>query len=304
MTLEVDAAVMLVDMANSGDLARLSSLSLNFQNYSTGAEPPIDDVIRDLISVLHPLTELELFGYVYDKAFYAALQTHGASLRRFTFATKSDIRPSEAPLILTDRHITDLCLSCPYLTRLKFRVTRTHGDHDEVRIYKALGQLSRLERLTLDLDVGTHSASDPSPQNLYRRLVSERASRSILMNAATDAALVTSIFRAISAPRLVRLKLAPFYHMPSSDISSVVHWISNSWICCRGPGMTDALMLQKLGTSSVLQVDRYMDRLKVLNYEHAWAKAWKELWPWSIEPGVDWRNTWSSIPLAVLEDEA
>jgi hypothetical protein len=68
--------------------------------------------------------------------------------------------------------------------------------------------------------------------------------------------------------------------------------------------MADALMLEKLENPSVLQVDRYMDRLKVLNEEHAWARAWKELWLRSVETGVDWRNAWSSIPLAALEDDA
>lgn len=164
MTLDLDAALTMVNMAQNGEFASLDSLALNLQTGSTGAQPPMDAVISDLLSALYPLTQLSLQGYIYSKSFYTALQTHGHFLHSYTFTTKPDTRPFENPFAPTLLHITDPSPSCSHLTHLALRITRTHGDANEACIHRALGKVAYVQHLTLTVAIGTHGAHVPSSQ--------------------------------------------------------------------------------------------------------------------------------------------
>lgn len=122
---------------------------------------------------------------------------------------------------LGDDHILQLAQLCPLIEKLTVEVKRSRGDAAEVRRYRALGRLPRLQHLELTLDasppaaISTRSTTGPlvvtletaiepwfdeqDSQYLRGRLAPHREGhvRDALINSAVDAALARSIFGVI-----------------------------------------------------------------------------------------------------------
>lgn len=122
---------------------------------------------------------------------------------------------------LRDDHILQLAHLCPLIEKLALEVKRSRGDAAEVRRYRALGRLSRLQHLELTLDasppglittttpadnlqLARETAIEPwfdeqDSQLLKERLAPHREGhvRDSLINSAVDAALTRAIFEVI-----------------------------------------------------------------------------------------------------------
>jgi hypothetical protein len=74
------------------------------------------------------------------------IDRHGATLRCFEFGRFRLEWPS-----LSHDQVRKLARQCPRLERILLPVRRSKSDHDELKIYEALGSLPRLKSATLHL---------------------------------------------------------------------------------------------------------------------------------------------------------
>ncbi|PWY65430.1 hypothetical protein BO83DRAFT_401901 [Aspergillus eucalypticola CBS 122712] len=103
--------------------------------------------------------------------------------------------------ISNSEHVWLLANLCPRLEELRMPLQRSQSNAQECEIYKALGQLSRLHTVFLDLDC------DPRHTSLRDELPSSACVREILINSAIDERLVTEIFNfAFFNQRTCRIK--------------------------------------------------------------------------------------------------
>ncbi|PWY66473.1 hypothetical protein BO94DRAFT_629030 [Aspergillus sclerotioniger CBS 115572] len=94
-------------------------------------------------------------------------------------------------------HLRSVAKLCPRLAELRLPVQRTKGNARECDIYRALGHVSQLHTVILDLDCDlrpTPTGELPEPGDREEQLPSPAYIRETLINAAIDEALVKSIF--------------------------------------------------------------------------------------------------------------
>jgi hypothetical protein len=87
--------------------------------------------------------------------------------------------------------------------------------------------------------------------------------------------------------------------------SQVLRWIGRSWLCCRNPSMEKSFATQEIDSVDrsdpwgiVWNLDRELEQ-----YEALWSRAWLDLWPNGGGGKKDWKEEWSSFPLAELPEE-
>ncbi|KAK4071667.1 uncharacterized protein Triagg1_5905 [Trichoderma aggressivum f. europaeum] len=303
----MDAVQALANIGESGGLSSLSSLALKPLTRNMEQTMAADASACRLLRAIKPLQSLELEGKIGYSAWQAVIDQHGNSLRELLFVPASEYYDDIEALVLSCDRIRQLPGICVNLEKLELRVPRTRGDEDEVDIYRHLGRLPRLKRISLVLDC---SVIDP-PEVMHGEpsiemggwVLPVNAFRAALINNAMDSTLAQSIFETIATERaytggisLVDLKLKIYgagnFGRFSADNETKIplEWVGQSWFVRRN---------SRDGGQLAQKIKPFVDDLDVLKddfFERDDLRAvWMDIWPGS--PG-DRRNQWHSFPLA------
>ncbi|KAJ6783525.1 hypothetical protein PWT90_02056 [Aphanocladium album] len=302
----------LVRLGQSHGLALLDSLSLRLPN-DNGIRAT--ELARELLTCVPPLR------YFYFDAKAAAervlsivFSRHGQTLRTLC------IKAAE----ISTESLEELQSQCPMLRQLMITLPRKPGDEHEARIYRTLGKLTHLERLTIrllipppceaavDLEFKISHSDEECVEYLKRHLP----------RFAVDAKLAKSMFCTVATEQrakagkssLERLCLRPRSeggeHVDISDIQgptfwNVAEWIARSWVCRPrswtdtprdGNDETRAQSFDLVAERCFIEPsEEYLkEEMEDIMWDGMMGKAWKALWP---EAGDDWLESWSSVPI-------
>ena len=167
---------------------------------------------------LPPLAKLRINDYLTSAVFDAILKRHGPSLRILVLTGGASSFKVDYDLNTIDR----IRQSCPRLTDLHIRISRSKSDESDLAIYQTLGMIQRLQTLHLELNCSNqgHSSqdlpeflscgpsSDESDQQFcgatereVMRDVHNGRIRDALTRSQVDENLARSIFQCISAAK-------------------------------------------------------------------------------------------------------
>ncbi|PYI06997.1 hypothetical protein BO78DRAFT_418145 [Aspergillus sclerotiicarbonarius CBS 121057] len=143
--------------------------------------------------------------------------------------------------ISNGNHIRSVAKLCPRLEELRLPLQRTKGNAHECDLYRALGQLSRLHTVILDLDCDlrpTLTEELTSPRDRNEILPSPEYIRETLINATIDDTLVRDIFNLIlsqqATRRLQRLRvdlMGPDFF--KRELEHVLRQVSGTFLATR-----------------------------------------------------------------------
>ncbi|KAK4620108.1 hypothetical protein CLAFUW4_11282 [Fulvia fulva] len=274
-----------------------------------------------LLQSLPSLNELAFTGDVCESTLSAIVSHHGHFLRRLPV-------PRSASTI---ESLQILRKACPLLEHLGVRILRTQGDKHEAGLYTCLGSFTKVRSLCLDLDCSITVHNENTLDDLSWSGITqdptykELCTRRVLVNCAIDAALVTAIFRRIAAAKpksSTRLQSIEFNvvgvgticfsdaQVSAGELDSrysgfdttrlypLYQHFERQWKCALSPrdDEPDGIITEELKGSQARRM-RYEDILGGRPPEMGDAEPeFCALWP--REPSQDWRDVWSSLPLA------
>ncbi|KAK3899355.1 hypothetical protein C8A05DRAFT_18195, partial [Staphylotrichum tortipilum] len=222
-------------------LVSLRDLTLSVDSYGAPA-------VSQLLTTLNPnsLQSLCLYGHINEALFNTLLDQHGQSLRRLSLLHGNSPPP---PFALTPAVAARLAEACPNVEFLELRMDRTRGDARECGVYRALGALPRLRRLSLTLRYTMYISKEVLEDDGSFSYETEEVPRADLSrafaDAAFDAALARSIFDLVSpggSGRLQHLRLEPEHtagrhrwspYGGDQRFHYLLRWLGRSWICER-----------------------------------------------------------------------
>jgi hypothetical protein len=268
-----------------------------------------DELISLFLLAVPPLKVLKLGLHFGERAFGAALRRHGSTLRRLHLDPDA-----EGGFVLSPERICEMQQCCPGLDDVQLCIPRRQGGPEEVAIYRTLGRLPQLRRLTLLLDCHNGLLEDDEevkalntlydaegdgqdPERDVYREIQLLVARKTLINAAVDEALARAIFHEIvnvvNAP-LERLFIDPkipefvFPDDIGSDFDHLAQWIGRSWVCTKynTRDRDDVLVRRKV-------VDKWYGWPEEApsNVDEECIDLWTELWP---RRAADW---WDLVSL-------
>ena len=200
----------LADIAVRGELASLRNLCLWDIDMESNS-----DVCQLLTALnLNSLRGLDLSGHIEEALFDIVLDWNGTSLRYLAlqpypnydeYVYEYGHNTPPPPMFLTPALSARLAEKCPNLERAQLRADRTLGDARECAVYRNLGRLPRLKRLSLTLGFFVCPNEDVLDENVENINYGEEIPRAHLSqaftNAAVDAGLARAIFdRLVSSP--------------------------------------------------------------------------------------------------------
>lgn len=147
-----EALQTLTRIAANGGFGSLRMLNLFVSPFESYGQLHMDGATSLLLQKIDPLESLELSGFIANRTFTVALHHHGATLHKLQFFPFREHRMQVKPYVISHHSIQELQKQCPNLRETELLIARTQGDEQEVKIYRALGELPRLERASLVLD--------------------------------------------------------------------------------------------------------------------------------------------------------
>jgi len=209
---------------------------------------------------LPSLITLKIVDEVRRNDFETILRYHGASLRKLCLSPSGRL----SQISITPQEIAQIQGSCPQLEDLSLNIPRSRGDAEEVAVYRALGTLSGVQKLSLTLDAFEFAAAltddidDEYEFDEFDRKPSEHRCppsfsflrngylRLAFINRALDENLARAIYQSISSTRmdgalpLRKLKLSMTGHgvitaLGQFTIPDVFEQIGRSWLLVRNP---------------------------------------------------------------------
>lgn len=106
-------------------------------------------LLDSFLQSLPPLQNLRVTGRVRQNTLDAILERHGKSLRRLWLETSQEYDR----FVFNAKEVNKIQQNCPTLEDLILKpIPRSKGDAQETAIYKSLGAIPKLQRLTLTLD--------------------------------------------------------------------------------------------------------------------------------------------------------
>lgn len=306
--IRLDGIQTLTQLAKDNIFNGLRKLVLSIGNFTHHQqEAHSDGATSLLLRALKPLQCLKLQGLIGEGTFKAALTAHGPMLRHFRFIPDRRYRMTVNPYVISHSHVQELQRSCPNLQELDLLVPRTKGDGREASIYRTLGTMPRLKRVSLLLDCSLRSLEGGVSGGSTSR-EEQRASRArdCLVNTAIDSALARSIFNTIrlangsaeSPIKYLRLEVAyeRAFDRESMELGleyGIVRVVGRGWVCRRDAryGHGDEVIMKE-----VAKQDRIIEGEMLDEYfeESPFKAIWQSIWPATTG---DWRESWSSLPL-------
>jgi len=311
----------LAEMALHGNFASLKNLSISHIWRMTVPEQQI--FIR-FIQHLPRLQSLHLDGHISPSMFQAAVHRHGSTLRHLSVEREECLNIPTPVACFSAPTIQLLVRSCPSLSQLHLAgVPRTHGDAQEVLIYRALGTLPRLRRLSLRLHYAVGPDNDFWNTSTYRpqtptdgprlndRDIPAENLRDCFANSAIDETLARSIFDTISPAEsgslttlYLRAGTKGGVRTPAVcglSFTDMLKWLSRSWYIQRGTqGGVTVMDIDRTGTAVGEQAWRILAGRKPGDYlyhngDEVYTRAFQEVWP---PKGEKWWEEWESLPLS------
>ncbi|KAL2802010.1 hypothetical protein BJX63DRAFT_438266 [Aspergillus granulosus] len=259
------------------------------------------------ILAFHPLEYLCLRGARSPSSLHTILAHHGPSLSGLLIEVSDHARSMDDiglkfPTCSPD-DIARIGASCPRLRELRLPIQRTQGDPAECAKYAALGtHFPNLRSLLTDLHCDTRTW--PIDRD-WRPAASDL--REILVNAATDSALVRGIWDLVSSTqgsnRLQRLACIPFggesLQLPEAHL---VLSIGHSFLVQRGEASSSSshapespVKVRRVGERALdLQIGGLLMERKIgKGLSRRLRLVFDELWPGD----APWETRWRSFPL-------
>ena len=302
-------------VAQPDNFKSLYTLALSitlFDESPVQADEPLVDV---LLQTLRPLQNLELTGLMGESAFMVILHQHGATLARLKLITEFQhprSTGSPIPFAISYAHIRDLRQQCPGPRDLELLLPHSKGDQQEVNMYRTLGQLPRLKRLSLLLDCSKRDTTGVIKMGcLQIGAHNTHIVRDCLINAAVDSSLARSIsdlvFHSqkqsygVPDPFFRQLKLRIVHAGVFGDdawdaeFSRVLHWLGRSWHCERDPrdSHSEAFLVREIGEDDREGLRQWLDE-DPSYVGDGFKDIWTGLWP---EKTGNWREDQASHPL-------
>ncbi|KAL2845300.1 hypothetical protein BJY01DRAFT_183388 [Aspergillus pseudoustus] len=280
--------------------ANLQSLILRL-NISLDFDGRFDRVVRldhdasILLSRLPPLKRLLLTCYYTNECVKTALKYHGKTLQKLgvIFLNRDDhFRVRTTPELIDE--IRDCC---PNLQGLTIRIPRSKGDAAEVRIYRALGNISYLRRLNLELDCsGVWLVWPVSDTASNGSSVDGLDPKAALINAAVDESLVRAILALVAAPgsslRSLKVK-TELGHMPPG-LEVIAEMMQSAWEVDRFVGGVFVHRADECKKQREMRMEREDAESRFIETASQQAKPFRDLWP---AKGGSWVDDWHSFPL-------
>ncbi|RAK99305.1 uncharacterized protein BO80DRAFT_127739 [Aspergillus ibericus CBS 121593] len=278
-------------------------------------------LIEDMISAVQafrPLRFLSLRGLRTFSSLDRILSHHptleGLSLE--TSAGQRDHPPTgneyKYPISSGD-HIRSVATSCPQLAELRLPLQRTQGNAHECNIYRALGQLSRLHTVILDIDCDLRPRTTgelPRLGYLAETLPSPTCIRETLINAAIDETLVRSIFNLIFSHQETRRLKHLHVDLVGSDmfkreLEHVIRQIGGSFLATRS-GVNEVEVKEIGSVAWQLWREDDIDQEGSIHIPKVIKDILEEFWPLNSDRNRS--KKWREMPLLVksfpLEDGA
>ncbi|RYP91350.1 hypothetical protein DL770_002490 [Monosporascus sp. CRB-9-2] len=299
--ISLEVLQILTCLAQEGRFKSLRRLALTIRPEEQDEQIHMDEATGLFLEALGPLEDLSLTGFCANASFNAILDRHGRSLRKLRLKPAREYDMTTTQFVLSHHRIEEVAQGCPDLARVELLVPRAQGDEQEVAIYRALGQLKKLRRVSLLLDCSRVDLSNTEPGGTVwlgpNDNVATEDIRDAFINAAVDSCLAISIFRIIATdnPNLERLKLKVY---GAGDFGSgcfeaymedIMQWIGRSWVCTRN---REEVVAKELGKSERLRRGEDLES-NIENDEYE--EAWKSVWP---DKTGNWKADWSSFPLS------
>lgn len=307
------------DIATRSELVSLRDLhldSINSYGFPT---------IRQMLTALktNSLRNLYLQGHIDEALFNTVLDQHGTSLHCLSLLPFPDYdgyededNPPAPPFVLTPALSARLAEKCPNLELLEICMNRTQGDAHECAMYRGLGSLPRLRRLSLTLwftiDINEEAFEDGEFAGYAEDIPREDLSRSFA-NAAIEAGLARSIFDLLSPPgsSLQHLQLVT-QHMTGRHprgwydndhrFHLLLRWLARSWICerrKRGHGARTVEIREHESRGTVEAGKEWQSLAEASKYFHGeevFIQAFGDVWP---QTTPRWWEDWTSLPLCL-----
>ncbi|KFY06667.1 hypothetical protein V492_07853 [Pseudogymnoascus sp. VKM F-4246] len=324
-------------LATNCSFPSLTGLALRLVTMPSSDVPLSKDYYRAasrFLRSLPPLCMLTLSGNIPQIVFDSVLDHHGSGLH------KLHLHPRSGTDRISLEDIARIKEHCPLLEDLRLAVHRSRGDYTETATYKAIGSITSLREVGINLDT-TNFCEQPEPPNvtfdefdqqyfqdtLYASDITQLPSwhtynghtphafnprngqiRDVLINNAIDRTLAQQIFAAISSGKpigsvpLDRLKV-----WANENESDSFHGYS-------GPdNIRHAILV--LGQSwQIKRNPRADSRQKLLaqqlhelddmdfyELDKLIEPIFRKLWPSKHKDGSNWRTDWHSWPLSTLD---
>ncbi|EGX97268.1 hypothetical protein CCM_01928 [Cordyceps militaris CM01] len=296
-SVDLAAVKHLTQIALKNSFTALLSLEINVGAfYRVGErEADADPLAAKLLTALHPLQELLIRGAVRDKSFYAITIHHADTLQKLCFGGgRLDGKP---PVTISMAAAGKLAQRCLQIVELELHIARTPGDERETAIYRSIGTLPHLRRLTLHLLCNSKPALRFSDARDLTDAMIASSIQGIYRQAAVDSALAHTMFGLLSAgSRLSLLELRPCGFSVSSPLGRWLRWLGREWSVHRDAGN---ITLRERGVMIRQQALRQIQRQASSSGDSKIHKeAWDATWPPSSEK---WWDDWASVPLKMAE---
>ncbi|KAK4447781.1 hypothetical protein QBC34DRAFT_449960 [Podospora aff. communis PSN243] len=313
----------LADLAARGELAQLKDIQL--QDIEV---PDLKQPLCRLLRSLNPnsMRSIRLTGHIDSDMFDIMIDRQGKSLRDLELITHEcygeghdEENPELPPVVLTRPLAARLGSACQNLENLHLHLDRTLGDADECSVYRSLGKLPRLQRLSLKLQFTVQPDEHiwiedrevlSRPEDIPRDQLSQT-----FANAAVDATLARAIFELVSARNsgLQQLLLQTERKTGSYSVAvydsrfkDILRWFARSWVCGRkwedgGVSSVEVMELDPEGTTDAGAEWQYIAEAEELyEGEGVYVEAFGDIWPRTTSR---WWEEWKSLPLR-LDDVA
>jgi hypothetical protein len=310
-------------MATSCSFHSLTTLVLVLER---SIEAPSGDVVRLFFRSFPPLKALRMDAIVSQITIDTTLEHHGKSLRNLWLSCVRNLGDTDQ-LVLGIREIDKIRQHCPLIENLNIPISRSMGDAQEIAIYKALGALPKLRRLSLTLDSSDLSVvpsddeipipNDPSFDEFERKNFPGTYARNghvrdVLINCALDEKLARAILQRISESKpqdsfpLERISPvstgAGEFGVPDlpMDLSQVFSYLGGSWRLVRSQrddsrDKISAIQSIRRGKTSYEENQKRGSVPKTMS--QATEAVFRRIWPHK-QDGSEWRDDWYSWPLA------
>ncbi|KXT07025.1 hypothetical protein AC578_7265 [Pseudocercospora eumusae] len=308
-------------MSGLADFSSLEDLTILFDESAAGelgTDWEYAFAAGYFLQSLPNLKKLDLRDRFSYDTLYKSLAHHGPNLTSLTLWSSMPRSRRDRVRALKPSQMEDLVGRCPQLQHLVCTIQRDYRPaFEEIRTYRALATLKKLHFACLTLrplrsDIGsggTFGLDDVFDDFHSQRIEVNRATsiaygyiRNAFINTAVDAALVASIWRAITSSQkdhlLAKLEVrsqrndTPLGTVASPIADRIFTHFCSDWVARRSVrDDSDELVIEK-----TWQEDESRSTSDAKIEYSSEMQVFRRIWP-NKSLGSDWRNDWASFPL-------